>query len=142
MIRQFKITRAAELPTLAIFRDFIEKACRPVSVPDDLVFQLKLAVDEACANVIEHGYKGMDPGSIILALKFEADRIVVTITDFGHPFEPSEPPRPDLTAGLEDRPTGGLGLYFIYQTMDEIDYQSDELGNRLIFVKQLPAGAD
>jgi anti-sigma regulatory factor (Ser/Thr protein kinase) len=68
--------------------------------------------------------------------------VIVTLTDFGHPFEPSETPQPDLSAALEDRPTGGLGLYFIYSAMDEVDYQINEDGNHLILTKHLPAARD
>ena len=96
---------------------------------------MKLAVDEACTNIIVHGYKDMDPGSIILAFRIEPDRILVQITDFGHVFEPTEAPKPDVDAALEDRKLGGLGLFLIYQTMDNIDYQASEDGNTLTFTK-------
>jgi anti-sigma regulatory factor (Ser/Thr protein kinase) len=79
----------------------------------------------------------MDPGSIILSFRIEPDRILIQITDFGHIFEPAEAPKPDVEAALEDRPLGGLGLYLIYQTMDNIDYESSEDGNTLTFTKIL-----
>ena len=135
MTRRFQITRAAELESLAVFREFISDCCAKFKIPDGTVFDLKLAVDEACTNIIEHGYKGMDPGSIILSFRIESDRILVQITDFGHIFEPAEAPKPDVEAALEDRPLGGLGLYLIYQTMDNIDYESSEEGNTLTFTK-------
>jgi serine/threonine-protein kinase RsbW len=100
-------------------------------------YDLKLAVDEACTNIITHGYAGMNPGSIILALDLDPQQAVMTITDFGHPFEPTEPPMPDVGAGLEDRPTGGFGLFFIYQTMDDVRYETTEAGNCLTLVKRL-----
>ena len=137
MSHRFQITRAAELESLAVFRQFISDCCTSSNVPDGAVFDLKLAVDEACTNVIEHGYKGMDPGSIILALRVEPDRVLVQITDFGHIFEPADAPKPDIEAALEDRPLGGLGLFLIYQTMDNIDYQSSEEGNTLTFTKYI-----
>src|SRR4030065_432189 len=63
--------RAAELESLSIFRDFITNACQQQGVQDpEVVYDLKLAVDEACTNIITHGYSGMNPGSIILALEF------------------------------------------------------------------------
>jgi serine/threonine-protein kinase RsbW len=139
MTERLKITRAAELETLPVFRDFIEQACERAGIDPETRFALKLAVDEACTNVITHGYANMDPGSMILELKLDPQQVVITLTDFGHPFEPSEAPMPDLAAALEDRPTGGLGLYFIYSTMDEVDYQTSEDGNRLILTKRLPA---
>lgn len=135
---RYQITCAAELESLAAFRDLIDSACEQhPQVDQQTCYDLKLAVDEACTNVITHGYAGMNPGSIILALDFRPQQVVVTITDFGHPFEPYEPPAPDVEAGLEDLPTGGFGLFFIYQAMDEIGYRTAEDGNHLVFLKRL-----
>ena len=139
MAETHQIARAAERESLADFRDLIESACKKYPAIDDAIrYDLKLAVDEACANIITHGYAGMNPGTIILTLEMEARRVVMTITDFGHAFEPSDVPAPDLTAGMEDRPTGGFGLFLIYQTMDDVRYETDEDGNRLTLVKRLP----
>jgi len=133
-----QITRSAELESLSIFREFIEKACKQNKrIDDHICYDLKLAVDEACTNIITHGYAGMNPGSIILSLEMEPNKVVVTITDFGHPFEPREASAPDVEAGLEDRTMGGFGLFFIYQTMDEINYETTVDGNRLTFIKKL-----
>ncbi len=140
MRNQHQITRSAELESLSVFRDFIDNVCKQhQSVDKQICYDLKLAVDEACTNIITHGYAGMNPGSIILSLAMAPDKMVVTITDFGHPFEPSEASAPDVEAGFEGRPMGGFGLFFIYQTMDEINYETTADGNRLTFVKQLPA---
>jgi len=135
MSQRYQMTRAAELESLSVFRQFISDCCTSSNVPSEAVFDLKLAVDEACTNIIEHGYKGMDPGSIILSLRVEPDRVLVRITDFGHIFEPADAPKPDVEAALEDRELGGLGLFLIYQTMDNIDYQTSEDGNTLTFTK-------
>jgi serine/threonine-protein kinase RsbW len=137
MSQRFQITRAAELESLQIFRDFIAECCVRYGIPSDTVLDLKLAVDEACTNIITHGYKGMDPGSIILSFRIEPDRILVQITDFGHCFEPVASPKPDVEAALGDDELGGLGLYLIYQTMDNIDYTSSEDGNTLTFTKYI-----
>lgn len=135
MSQRYQITHAAELESLQKFRDFIATCCEEHDIASETVLELKLAVDEACTNVIVHGYKGMDPGSIILSFRIEPDRILVQITDFGHVFEPASAPKPDVEAALEDRKMGGLGLFLIYQTMDNIDYQSSEEGNILTFTK-------
>ncbi len=69
MGKKHQITRAAELESLSAFREFIEAACQQhPGIDKQLRYDLKLAVDEACTNIITHGYAGMDPGSIILAL--------------------------------------------------------------------------
>jgi serine/threonine-protein kinase RsbW len=137
MSQRFQITRAAELESLQEFRAFITDCCGKFNVPDDTVLDLKLAVDEACTNIITHGYQGMDPGSVILSFWIEPEWIIVRITDFGHAFEPVETPMPDVEAALEDRELGGMGLFLIYQTMDNIDYQSSVEGNALTFTKFL-----
>jgi serine/threonine-protein kinase RsbW len=134
------MTRAAELETLIAFRDLIEGACgQHPMVDQQTCYDLKLAVEEACANVITHGYAGMNPGSIMLVLEFGRERVRVTLTDFGHPFEPCEPEAPDVEASLEGGLSHGFGLYFIYQTMDHISYKTAEDGNHLMFIKRLPS---
>jgi serine/threonine-protein kinase RsbW len=134
------LTLAAELQSLAAFRNLIDTACQQqVGIDAQTCYDLKLAVEEACSNVIIHGYAGMNPGSVMLTLEFSDQQVDVTITDFGHPFEPYEPEPPDLEASLEQGLTGGFGLFLIYQTMDSIDYRTAEDGNHLSFVKTLPA---
>ena len=138
------MTRAAELEALTGFRDLIDQGLRGAAqehpgVDQQTCYDLKLAVEEACMNVITHGYSGMNPGSIMLELQFDPGQVRVTLTDFGHPFEPHEPAAPDLEADLEDGLTHGFGLHFIYQTMDQISYDTAQDGNHLRFVKRLPA---
>jgi len=135
MIHQ--ISRSAELTTLSEFRKYIALICsQHPEVDENMLYDMQLAVDEACTNIIAHGYKGMNAGSIILSMEINDDCIEINLTDFGHAFEPSRSPAPNLDAGLEDRPTGGFGLFFIYQTMDNIDYTTNVYGNRLTFIKR------
>ena len=136
-MNQYRITRAAELDSLSAFRDFIDEVCRENDIDEDAAYDLKLAVDEACTNVVQHGYAGMNPGSIMLDLTVKDGEVEVRLTDFGHPFEPSSAPMPDITVPLEERPLGGFGLFLIYQTMDEVDYVTGEAGNTLILRKRI-----
>jgi anti-sigma regulatory factor (Ser/Thr protein kinase) len=95
MTSSHRITRAAYLESLSEFREFIKDRCGGVpGVTDEILYDVQLAVDEACTNIISHGYAGLPPGSIILDLELNPDQIVVTLTDFGHSFEPSSAPAP------------------------------------------------
>jgi serine/threonine-protein kinase RsbW len=132
-----KITRAAELENLAVLRDFIGQVCQRWNIPSPICHDLKLAMDEACANIVQYGYAGMNPGSIMLELEREPHQVIVRITDFGHPFEPYAPEAPDLDAVFRDRPSPEFGLFFIYKTMDAVDYRTTEEGNCLILTKRL-----
>jgi serine/threonine-protein kinase RsbW len=140
-----RITRAAYLESLNEFREFIKEYCSGIpGVTEEILYDIQLAVDEACTNIISHGYAGMDPGSIILDLDIGLDRIVVTLTDFGHSFEPSNTPMPDVNAPIEERELGGFGLFFIQQSMDDMSYQVTEDGNKMILTKYLarPLGGE
>jgi serine/threonine-protein kinase RsbW len=132
------MTRAAYLETLQEFRDFIKEHCSSVpGVTDETLYDIQLAVDEACTNIISHGYADLDPGSIILDLDIDPPKITVTLTDFGHSFEPSSAPIPDVNAPIAERELGGFGLFFIQQSVDEMDYQVTEDGNKMILTKYL-----
>jgi len=134
---KLQITLAAEVESLAPFRSLIDQACEAAGVNDETCYDIKLAVDEACTNIIEHGYAGMEPGSIVLSVQYGARQVVVRLTDFGRPFEPSEPPTPDAQAALDSGKLGGFGLFFIYRSMDSVSYESSVGGNTLTMVRHL-----
>jgi len=143
MTSTHRITRGAYLESLGDFRQFIREHCAAVpGVDEETVYDLQLAVDEACTNIISHGYAGLNPGSIILDLEIDPDKMVLTLTDFGHSFEPGSASVPDVDAPIEARELGGFGLFFIQQSVDEMEYQVTEDGNKMTFTKYLkkPAG--
>jgi len=67
----------------------IGQACHRYHIPKQTRLDLQLAVEEACVNIIEHGYADLQPGMIEIDFQREEDRIFVAITDFGHEFDPS-----------------------------------------------------
>ena len=131
------LTRAAEYETLGIFRDAIAQMCMRQNIDAQTTYDLQLAMDEACTNVVEHGYQGMNPGSLMFELDIDASQVEMRITDFGRPFEPYEPEMPSAQTVLESNKLGGFGLIFIYKVMDSVDYKSTEEGNTLILMKKL-----
>jgi anti-sigma regulatory factor (Ser/Thr protein kinase) len=138
MAESFRITRAAYLEILGDFRVFLKEHCAGKSgVSKQVLYDLQLAVDEACTNIATHGYAGLDPGSIILDLELASDEIIITLTDFGHAFEPSDAPPPDVDAPLDERKVGGLGLFLIKQSVDQMDYRVTEDGNKMVLTKKL-----
>ena len=127
--------RADQLDTI---REFIGQAARLAGLDEQQVFRVQLSVDEACANVVDHAYKDTQGGDIVLKCWWDDEKLKITIQDFGTPFEPERVPLPNLDNDLESRTPGGLGLYFMYQMMDEVYFKFDqENGNTLTMVKQL-----
>ena len=72
----------------------------------------------------------------MVELRAQPERVVMTVSDFGHPFGPVQTEAPDVNALMQDEPTTGFGLYFIYQTMDDVNYYTDEQGNHLVMSKR------
>ena len=136
-----KIKRSLTVPGhfehLAAIADFIAEAGRDAGFDQDLVFHVQMAVDEACSNIIEHAYQGQDLGDITLSCDCNEKEWVIAIHDTGHSFDPESVPAPELITNLDDITTGGLGLYFMHQLMDEVEFTfDDEKGNRLRMVKR------
>ena len=106
--------------------------------PDEL-FKIELACDEACTNVIEHGYGGEDRGEIRVSWEFSGSAFTITISDDGLPFDPKEVPEPDLPASpkdLDNLKIGGLGIHFMRNLMDEVHFTFDERNrNHLVMIK-------
>ena len=133
-----RIARAAYLESLDDFREFLKEHCTGhTGVTDEVLYDVQLAVDEACTNIITHGYAGLDPGSIILDLELDSDKITLSLTDFGHAFEPDNAPVPDVDAPIEERELGGFGLFFIQQSVDEMKYRTSEDGNTMTLTKYI-----
>ena len=99
-------------------------------------------MDEACTNVIEHGYAGR-PGTIRLSTAENGGTLTVVVEDQGRPFDPGAIAAPDLSAPWEDRRVGGLGWHLIRSCVDEIRYEpAAGGGNRLTLVKKIRRGPD
>jgi serine/threonine-protein kinase RsbW len=109
---------------LAKIRRFVRRAAEERDVPEKIVEQMILAVDEAASNIIRHAYRHDPGGEILIAAAFEDDRWIVTLRDRGVGFDPNNVRRPDMATYLKERRVGGLGLHLIRKLMDEVDYES------------------
>lgn len=124
-------------------REWVGQAARWAGMDDDQVFRVQMSVDEACANVVEHAYEGIDGGEIVLKCAWDAETMTITIKDCGKPFDPDAVPAPNLSTDLEARKPRGLGLYFMYQMMDQVRFEFGTGGcNTLVLVKKIKPAQD
>lgn len=120
--------------------EFVVAGAEQAGLDKNGCFQIELACDEACTNVIEHTYAGEDIGELTVGWRIEEAAFAVTIQDSGKPFDPQSVETtllPDKDATLDDVPIGGLGLRFIRQLVDDMRYAFTD-GNELTLVKWLP----
>lgn len=128
----------ATVHCLTLLSDLIDQATRDNSeISEQVNYDLLLCMDEACSNIIEHGYAGLEPAEIGFTLEIKEDRAVMTIVDTGHPYDPANAALPDLSAPLNERAVGGLGLYFIKKTMDRVEYLVTASGNIMTLTRFL-----
>ncbi|WP_298932357.1 ATP-binding protein [uncultured Ramlibacter sp.] len=119
---------------------FLEATCKEAGLDDEAAFAVRLAGEEACSNIINHAYRGTEPGPILLDVRCDDAQVVLLIEDRAPVFKPADAPPPDLTGDWEQRREGGLGWHLIRQMMDEVRHeQVAGGGNRLQMVKRLRA---
>jgi serine/threonine-protein kinase RsbW len=104
-------------------REFVKDAADQCGLTGFAVYAAQLAVDEAFSNIIEHAYGGECQEKIECTCLTSDKGLTIQLRDCGHPFDPTIVPEPDIEADLEDRDIGGLGLFFIRQLMDEVDFR-------------------
>lgn len=101
--------------------------------------RIVLSVDEALANVIEHGNCADDRALIDIEMERQADRVVFRILDRAALFDPTRAPRPDLETIAQREQEGGLGV-FLYTTLMDAQHQARPGGgNVLTLSKRVPA---
>jgi serine/threonine-protein kinase RsbW len=112
----------AGLEDLALVREFVRTQASALGLSQGKVDDLVLAVDEAVTNILMHGYQGL-PGYLEIVIFRSSGQISICLRDRARPFDPRQAPDPDLTIPLEHRKLGGMGVYFIKQLIDQLDYR-------------------
>ena len=138
MAERYSLTVDSRLERLTEIADFVELAARNSGLDDNQIYDVQMAVDEACANVIEHAYRGRANGTIDIVCEKRGKEFVVTIQDFGERFDPKKVTRPRTRDPLSKRSIGGLGLFFMHKMMDKVKFEfTAGSGNRLTMIKKI-----
>lgn len=104
-----------------------------------LATSFELAFDEILANVMSYAYDDAGEHAIEVACHWDGRTLRAEVVDDGRPFDPLAVSEPDVSASLDEREVGGLGLFLVRQLMDEVAYRRDGDRNRLSFAKKLDA---
>ena len=115
-----------DLSELARLAADIEAFCEKNGVDGEAAQALQLCLDEAATNVISYAWSDGAPHTFSLSLAAGADAVIAVLRDDGAPFNPLvDAAAPDLTASLETRAIGGLGIHFCKTLMRRLDYARD-----------------
>jgi len=136
MDNRFSLTITADLNNLTDIYHFVEQTAATLGLDESATSDIKLVVDEAATNIIVHGYQD-EKGNIEIEIRQEGDTLVIQLRDEATLFNPLSIPPPDLTKPLEERTSGGMGVYLMRQLMDEVNYSvTSSGGNELTMIKR------
>jgi anti-sigma regulatory factor (Ser/Thr protein kinase) len=135
----FGLEVESDLRNLEVVGDFIAKTMLALGAKDEKdIFEVQLAVDEACTNIMEHAYSGKS-GKITIQCKLSPNKkeFTIKLIDQGKPFDPNTVVPPDTEATLDQRKRGGYGIFFMNKLMQTVKYAFTEKGNELTMSKLL-----
>ena len=121
--RTLTLTVPSATENLALIRDFVVNVGSQAGLGEDDVAKLELAVDEACANVIEHAHGHDSNKEVTVRATFDAVALRIEVVDEGEGFDPTVVPATSVEQMVHDRRTGGLGLRVMKSLMDEVSYE-------------------
>jgi anti-sigma regulatory factor (Ser/Thr protein kinase) len=75
--------------------------------------------------------------TIRVAIEKEPLAVVLTFIDEGKQYDPLEKEDPDITLAANDRQIGGLGIFMVKKSMDNICYEYNKGRNILTLKKTL-----
>lgn len=118
--------------------DFVDDSLKALQVQGQSAYDIRLALDEITTNIAKHAYKDLKkPGPISISCDRSGSDVTVVIIDEGPYFDPTKTPPPDLTAELEKRQVGGLGIYFVRRVITQMKHEYTNGRNILTLIKTI-----
>lgn len=138
-----RLSVAAEVGQLPKVTAFVNECLEAAGCPVKVMHQIDMAVDEIFSNIALYAYNGRAGSAAVqVEINERTPAAILTFTDKGKPFNPLEREDPDVTLPAAERELGGLGIYLVKKTMDQMEYEYRKGTNRLRIVKAWPAGPD
>ncbi|MBA2339938.1 MAG: ATP-binding protein [Pyrinomonadaceae bacterium] len=136
--RKFTLQVPSSTENLAMIREIVSNIGTQAGLESSDIAKLELAVDEACANVIEHAYGHDATKEVVIRATFDDETLRIEVEDTGRGFDPGTVKPEEVEKLIHERKTGGLGMRLMKTLMDEVHY---EIGpgqkNKLRMVKRL-----
>ena len=127
----------ATVENLAAVTAFVDERLEKVGCPMKAQMQIDVAVEEIFINIAKYAYHP-ETGRATVRVEVGDDPVQVRITflDHGKPYDPLAKDDPDVTLAAEDRPIGGLGIFMVKQSMDDVKYEYKDGTNILTLTKK------
>lgn len=113
---------------------FVEEELEKMDCPLKIIMQITVCVEEVFVNIAHYAY-GDGTGSMKLSVSAYDGGVEIEFRDWGIPFDPLAREDPDITLSAEERDVGGLGIYMVKQSMNDVAYRYEEKQNILTLKK-------
>jgi anti-sigma regulatory factor (Ser/Thr protein kinase) len=130
------IKHKAKLENLHLFIEYALDFAEDSGLESSDILRLELAIEESVVNIINYSFPDRT-GEIIMTCENRNNNIIIKIIDDGIPFNPLEKEDPDITAPVENRKIGGLGIFLVKNIMDDIKYEYRDHNNVLTLIKNI-----
>ena len=133
-----ELTIAATVENIETVTAFVDEQLEALDCPMKAQMQIDIAIDELFGNIAHYAYHP-DVGEATVRVEVMEDplSVVITFIDGGVPYDPLTQADPDITLSAEERAIGGLGIFMVKKTMDEITYRYENGSNILSIRKNL-----
>jgi anti-sigma regulatory factor (Ser/Thr protein kinase) len=130
------VNRASDIPRA---QDELEQFAAAHNFPARKLHEAQVAFEEHLTNVVNYGYDDPVEHAIRILFQIRPGELRIQVEDTGRPFNPLEPPPPDLSAPLDQRPIGGLGLHMMRKSLDALEYRRENDRNIVVMIKRREA---
>ena len=133
-----ELTIAATVENIETVTDFVNEQLEAYDCPMKAQMQIDIAIDELFGNIAHYAYNP-EIGNATVRVEVIEDPLAVVITfiDKGVPYDPLAKADPNTTLSAEEREIGGLGIFMVKKTMDDITYEYKDGQNILAIKKNL-----
>lgn len=132
-----EITVTADTGNLDKVTDYVNSRLSRYGCPDKTMMQIDIIIDELFGNIAYYAYP-QEPGDVIVRVEVTQEKTpaaVITFTDHGIPYNPLEREDPDTTLSTQERKIGGLGIFIVKNSVDDISYEYTE-GRNILSIKR------
>lgn len=133
-----ELTTEATIENIEKVTDFVNEQLEAVDCPMKAQMQIDIAIDELFGNIANYAYHP-EVGSATVRMEVTKSPLAVIITfiDNGVPYDPLAKDDPDTTLSADERQIGGLGIFMVKKSMDQISYEYKDGQNILRIKKNL-----
>lgn len=123
MTREMAVVLDNRRDELSVLTQMLQVFLRPYRLHSRTLYALELSLEEIFVNIVSYAYEDDQPHAIHFNVKVDEDMIAMKFSDDGRPFNPLSVKKPDPKIPQMERAMGGLGINFVRQMRDMMEYQ-------------------